>query len=89
MTECNQESFEFAAHFSRRVVAEFSADRLTTEGCSPRLRQTDRRIGLLRRFAACFCDRRDPLRVEHSVAEMVAQRVYGLALGYEDLHDHE
>lgn len=89
MTECNQESFQFAAHFSRRVVAEFSADRLTTDGGSLLLRQVDRRIRLLRRFADCFIDGRDPSRVEHSVSEMVAQRVYGLALGYEDLNDHE
>src|SRR6266581_517741 len=89
MTECTQESFEFAAHFSRRVLAEFSADRLTTDGGSPLLRQVDRRIGLLHRFASCFLDRRDPLRIEHSVAEMVSQRVYALALGYEDLNDHE
>ena len=89
MTECNQESFQFAAHFSRRVVAEFSADRLTTDGGSLLLRQADRRIRLLSRFAGCFIDGRDPSRVEHSVSEMVAQRVYGLALGYEDLNDHE
>jgi hypothetical protein len=89
MTECNQESFEFAAHFSRRVVAEFSADRLTTDGGSLLLRQVDRRIHLLQRFADCFVDGRDAARVEHSVAEMVAQRTYGLALGYEDLNDHE
>jgi len=89
MTECNQESFEFAAHFSRRVVAEFSADRLTTDGGSLLLRQVDRRIHLLQRFANCFVDGRDAARVEHSVTEMVAQRTYGLALGYEDLNDHE
>jgi hypothetical protein len=89
MTECTQETFEVAAHFSRRVLAEFSADRLTTDGGSPLLRQVDRRIGLLRRFAGCFLDRRDPSRIEHSLAEMIAQRVYALALGYEDLNDHE
>jgi hypothetical protein len=89
MTECSQEPFEFAPHFSRRVVAEFSADRLTTDGGVLLLRQVDHRIGLLRRFAGCFRDGRDPGRVEHTVAEMVAQRVYGLALGYEDLNDHE
>ena len=89
MTECTQERFEFAAHFSRRVVAQFSADQLATDGGSPLLRQVDRRIGLLRRFARCFRDRRDPRRIELSVAEMVAQRVYALALGYEDLIDHE
>jgi hypothetical protein len=80
LSECNQESFEFAAHFSRRVVAEFSADRLTTDGGSLLLRQVDRRIRLLHRFAACFVDGRDPSRIEHAVAQIVAQRVYGLAL---------
>jgi hypothetical protein len=89
MTECTQKSFQFAAHFSRRVVAEFSAERLTTDGGVLLLRQVDRRIQLLSRLASCFLDQRDPLRVEHTVAEMVAQRVYGLALGYEDLNDHE
>lgn len=89
MTECTQESFQFAAHFSRRVVAEFSSDRLTTDGGSLLLRQVDRRIGLVRRLADCFLDGRDPDRIEHQVAEMIAQRVYGLALGYEDLNDHE
>jgi hypothetical protein len=89
MTECNQESFEFAAHFSHRVVAEFSADRVTTDGGALLLRQADRRIRLLQRFAGCFVDGREAARIEHSVAEMVAQRIYGLALGYEDLNDHE
>lgn len=89
MTECTQKSFQFAAHFSRRVVAEFSAERLTTDGGVLLLRQVDRRIQLLSRLTSCFVDQRDPLRVEHRVAEMVAQRVYGLALGYEDLNDHE
>jgi Transposase DDE domain group 1 len=89
MTECTQKSFQFAAHFSRQVVAEFSAERLTTDGGVLLLRQVDRRIQLLSRLASCFVDQRDPLRVEHTVAEMVAQRVYGLALGYEDLNDHE
>jgi len=89
MTECTQESFQFAAHFSRRVVGEFSSERLTTDGGALLLRQVERRIGLLRRLADCFVDGRDPERIEHSVAEMIAQRVYGLALGYEDLNDHD
>ena len=53
------------------------------------LRQTDLRIRLLDRFAACFTDQRTPGLVRHSLGEMVRQRVYGLALGYEDLNDHE
>src|SRR6266481_7394320 len=89
MTECNQSQFEFEAHFSRRVVAEFSGERLTTEGGALLLRATDRKIGLLRRVVSCFTDARDPQRVEHELSEMLVQRVYGLALGYEDLNDHE
>jgi len=89
MTECAQESFEFAAHFSRRVVAQFDGAWMTSDGGGLLLRRTNRKIHLLERVAACFSDGRDPARVEHSVAEMLAQRIYGLALGYEDLNDHE
>ena len=89
MTECSQESFEFAQHFFRRVVAQFDGARMTSDGGGLLLRRTNRKIRLLERVAACFRDGRDPARVEHSVGEMLAQRVYGLALGYEDLLDHE
>jgi hypothetical protein len=89
MTECTQRGFAFEGHFSRRVVAEFSGDRLTTEGGALLLRQADRKIGLLRRVADCFSDTRQAERVEHELPEMLAQRIYGLALGYEDLNDHE
>ena len=89
MTECNQSQFEFEAHFSRRVVGRFDGSRLTTDGGALLLRQADRKIGLLRRVAACFTDHRQPERVEHELQEMLAQRIYGLALGYEDLNDHE
>ena len=89
MTECTQQGFAFEGHFSRHVVAEFSGDRLTTEGGALLLREADRQIGLLRRVTDCFRDTRQPERVEHGLAEMLAQRIYGLALGYEDLNDHE
>ena len=89
MTECSETLFQFESHFSRQVVAEFSGARLTTEGGSLLLRQADRKIGLLRRIAACFTDYRQPERIEHRLEEMLAQRIYGLALGYEDLNDHE
>ena len=89
MTECTQQGFAFEGHFSRHVVAEFSGDRLTTEGGALLLREADRKIGLLRRVANCFSDTRQPGRVEHELLEMLAQRIYGLALGYEDLNDHE
>jgi Transposase DDE domain group 1 len=81
MTECTQQGFSFEGHFSRHVVAEFSGDRLTTEGGALLLREADRKIGLLRRVAECFTDTRQPERVEHPLVEMLAQRIYGLALG--------
>jgi Transposase DDE domain group 1 len=89
MTECNQSAFEFAAHFSRQVVARFDGGTITTDGGGLLLRETDRRLNLLPRLAECFLDGRSPLLVEHTVEQLVSQRVYGLALGYEDLNDHE
>ncbi len=89
MTECSQSQFPFEAHFSRQVVAQFEGSWLTTDGGALLLRQADRKIDLLRRLADCFTDHRNPERVQHPLREMLAQRLYGLALGYEDLNDHE
>jgi hypothetical protein len=88
-TECSQESFSFAAHFSRRVEAGFTAGRVCTDGGSLLLREVDRKIQMVERLAAGFSDMRQPLLVKHRVSEMLAQRIYGLALGYEDLNDHQ
>jgi hypothetical protein len=89
MTECNQETFAFTAHFSRRVEASFSAGRVSSDGGALLLREVNRKIDLLGRLAACFTDGRSPLLVKHRLTEMLSQRIYGLALGYEDLNDHE
>ena len=89
MTQCNQIQFTFAAHNSRKVIAQFEDNRLTTDGGGLLLRQADRKVGLLRRLVGCFQEGRDAERIEHRVEEMLAQRIYGLALGYEDLNDHE
>jgi len=89
MTECNQEAFAFTAHFSRRVEAGFTAGQVSSDGGSLLLRETDRKIKLMGRLGACFSDRRRPLLVKHPLTEMLSQRIYGLALGYEDLNDHE
>src|SRR5215469_7236831 len=89
MSECNQEVFCFAAHFSRRVEASFTAGRVSSDGGALLLRQADQKINLLGRVAGCFTDRRSPLLVRHQLTEMLSQRIYGLALGYEDLNDHE
>jgi hypothetical protein len=71
------------------VEAAFSGGRVSTEGGVLLLREVDRKIHLLGRLAACFSDGRSPLRVKHPLSEMLSQRIYGLALGYEDLNDHE
>src|SRR3954463_7603086 len=89
MTQCTQSHFEFKGHFSQQGVARFDGGTISSDGGSLLLRGTDRRLNLLPRFAACFLDGRAQGRVEHSVLEMVSQRVYGLALGYEDVNDHE
>jgi len=89
MAECTQDSLEFESHFSRQVVARFDGGALTSDAGALLLREADRRIRLIQRLAACFDDHRDPALVRHPVQEMVAQRVYALALGYEDLNDHD
>jgi hypothetical protein len=89
MTECNQNEFAFAPHFSRQVSARFSERQLSTEGGALLLRETDRKIGLLSRVSKCFSDHRQPELIEHELGELLGQRIYGLALGYEDLNDHE
>ena len=89
ITECSQSSFSFARHFRRQVSARFDGGVISSDGGALLLREVDRRIKLLPRLAACFEDRRDPRRIEHRVGELVSQRVYALALGYEDLNDHD
>src|ERR1051326_3376892 len=88
-TECSADLFGFARVAGRDVVASFDGGRMTSDAGALLLGATDRAIGLIGRFAACFTDRRSPERVEHSVARLVGQRIHGLALGYEDLNDHE
>jgi hypothetical protein len=70
-------------------VARFDGGTISSDGGAFLLRQTDKRLNLLPRLAGCFLDGRDPNLVEHSIQEMLAQRIYGLALGYEDINDHE
>jgi hypothetical protein len=80
---------QFQAVGRRAVQARFDGGALTSDGGAVLLREVNRVTGILDRFASCFQDHRDPSRVTHSVAALVRQRIYGLALGYEDLNDHE
>ena len=88
-TECTQKTFEFQGLGRRSVVAQSNGGDITSDAGALLLREQEHASGVIRRFAACFEDHRDPNRVEHSVLELVAQRVYALALGYEDLNDHD
>src|SRR6476620_1310158 len=88
-TECNLELFDFARVEGRAVVAAFDGGRITSDAGALLLGATDRVIGLTRRLAACFTDGRNPELIEHDVATLVMQRVVGIALGYEDLIDHD
>src|ERR1700723_1522385 len=88
-TDCSAEQLEFQGVGRRRVVASFEGGTLSSDGGALLLGEVDRRRGILRRFAACFHDGRNPAFVEHSVEELIRQRVFGLALSYEDLNDHD
>ena len=88
-TECNPTLFEFSPVDGRQVVAAFDGGAITSDAGALLLGETDRAIRLTKRFAACFIDARVPELVEHEISTMVLQRVVGIALGYEDLNDHD
>ncbi|MEO8335642.1 MAG: IS1380 family transposase [bacterium] len=83
------DSLQFQAVGGRAVVGRFDGGTLTSDGGAVLLREVERATGIVAQFAACFQDHRDPTRVQHSVAALVRQRIYALALGYEDLNDHD
>src|SRR5918994_7807006 len=88
-TDRDPSPFGFAPVEGRAVVAGFDGGAITSNAGALLLGATDRAIGLVGRFAACFRDARAPERVEHEVATLVGQRVFGIALGHEDLVDHD
>ncbi len=88
-TECTPNQLEFHALGRREVVGKFDGGNITSDAGGLLLRETEKRIGIISGFARCFEDKRNPEAIEHTVGELVAQRIYGLALGYEDLNDHD
>src|SRR3954468_22554774 len=88
-TECNSTYLDFPMLGSREVLADFDGGDISSDGGALLLRETERLTRIVRQFAACFTDHRNPDLVEHTIEELIAQRVYALALGYEDLNDHD
>ena len=88
-TDCSNQPLLFQDLYSRKVVTDFSGGTLSSDGGVLLLRQVDTNLGLTMALAACFEDHRNQVFVDHSVRELLAQRIYGLALGYEDINDHD
>jgi hypothetical protein len=88
-THCNQNTFPFQSKISRQIVAKFDGGTITSDAGGLLLQKTEQFTGIISQFADCFTDHRDGALIEHTVEELVAQRVYALALGYEDLNDHD
>ena len=89
MTECSEAQLEFHGLGRRAVVARFDGGHISSDGGALLLREVEKRTRIMARVAEQFTDYRDPALIEHSVETLVAQRVLGLALGYEDLNDHD
>src|SRR5947209_6795695 len=89
MTHCKEPSWLFQDLGKRKVEVDFGGGYLSSDGGGVLLRELERHSGLFRALADCFVDHRDPRYVEHRLEELLAQRIHGLALGYEDLNDHD
>ena len=88
-TQCIQEQMVFQQLGRREVVGRFDGGMISSDGGGMLLREVERCFGILKRFAGCFRDYRDRQRTEHSLQTLISQRVYGIALRYEDLNDHD
>lgn len=88
-THCNGSQMEFQAVGRRKVQADFDGGHLSSDSGALLLREVDLRLGITERLGACFVDHRDQDRIEHTLPEMLRQRVFGIAQGYEDLNDHD
>jgi hypothetical protein len=88
-TQCKSRTLLFQTNTKREIVAHFDGGNICSDAGGLLLQQTERSTGIIKRFAACFTDHRNGDLIEHSVEELLAQRIYGLALGYEDLNDHD
>ena len=88
-TECNFSYLDFPLIGPRQVLADFNGGDISSDGGALLLRKAEELTSIVHQFAACFTDHRNPDLIEHPLKDLIAQRVYGLALGYEDLNDHD
>ncbi len=88
-TECTTAQLEFHGLGRRSVVGQFDGGKISSDSGGLLLREVEMRTHILQRLAGCFVDHRDQNQIEHSVESLIKQRVMGLALGYEDLNDHD
>jgi hypothetical protein len=88
MTDCTQRVLPFSSVGKKKIQADFNGGHLTSDSGVLLLRETDKRLGLIDRIADCLPDSRHPSLIKHSQREMLAQRIFAIALGYEDLNDH-
>ncbi len=88
-TGCRQKMLKLEGLGKRKVVAQFNGGTISTDAGGLFLREVENGRGILKQFSRCFTDYRDQGEIEHTLEELVSQRVYGIALGYEDLSDHD
>ena len=88
-TQCIQKQMVFQQLGRREVIGRFDGGKISSDAGGLMLREVERRCEILKRFSGCFRDYRDRERIEHSLESLISQRVYGIALGYEDINDHD
>jgi hypothetical protein len=88
-TECKTSQLKLHALYSRDIIAKFDGGNITSDSGTFILREVEKRMHILKRLSDCFTDYRNPKRVEHTVEALIKQRVFGIAMGYEDLNDHD
>ena len=86
---CISSKISFEPHSGRQITADFNGGRLTSDGGAVLLREVEKQLKLFQRLSDCFTDYRNPGKIEHHLPELLAQRIYGLTLGYEDVNDHD
>ncbi|HDR14668.1 MAG TPA: IS1380 family transposase, partial [Desulfobacteraceae bacterium] len=88
-TECNSQRVLFQGLCTKKITADFKGGSITSDAGGLLLAEIERARGFIKQFSRCFADHRDPGRIDHSVGELLGQRIMAIALGYEDLNDHD